>query len=104
MIVSLRGRSRIGDTRTNVILGRHFEQFHSLTETPLEFLAVQGILVFFLDAVTAVIAISIPTTGEAEMRTEMRRLGSAGAGAGVGPGKGAVGARAYLEGVAALEG
>jgi len=104
MIVSLRRRSRIVNTRTNVILGGYFKQFHSLTETPLEFFALQRILVFFLDAVTAIIAISIPTTAEAEMGTEMRRLGSAGAGTGVGSGKGTVGARAYLEGLAALEG
>jgi len=104
MIVSLRRRSRIVDTRTSVILGRYFKQFHSLTETPLEFFALQRILIFFLDAVTAIIAITIPATAEAEMRTEMRRLRSAGAGTGVGSGKGAVGARAYLESLAALEG
>lgn len=38
------------------------------------------------------------------MGTEVRRLGRPGAGAGVGSGQGAVGARAYLESLAALEG
>ena len=92
------------DGRTNVILGRYFEEFHSLTEAPLEFLALQGILVLFLDAVAAVIAIGIPTTVEAKVRAETRRLGCAGAGTGVGSGKRAVGARAHLDGgLAALE-
>jgi hypothetical protein len=52
---------------TNVVLGRHFEQFHSLTKSPFSFLTfrVYGAFVFFFNTITAVIAMGIPTPSEA---------------------------------------